>query len=59
MKVEPRGQSKRQIQAFAIGDFRTCVWGETTHNLKMSYPANKWTVNQSGQVFINMIEVKR
>ena len=29
MEIEPTGRSKRKRQAFAIGDFRTCVCGET------------------------------
>jgi hypothetical protein len=29
MEVVPSGQSKRKRQAFAMGDLRTCVCGET------------------------------
>jgi len=29
MEVEPTGRSRRKRQAFAIGDLRTCVCGET------------------------------
>ena len=29
-----------------------------THNVTMSYPANKWAANQNRYVFININEVK-
>ena len=49
MEVDPSKRSKMKRQAFAIGDLLP-VFAEKLlhHNLTMSYPPNKWVVNQNG-----------